>query len=269
MREIEELKLCTWNLGLGAAITWCSKKELKREAVDKLMKQAADIIVLTEYAVCKGCDYLHEQAMDNGYIWKEYNITGSNGIFILIKRDLVKDAEKEAKKLWDNKGFALNPNINMLEWTIKLKNGKKLCILGLRMTVELDGNLEDQYNKLGEDLKDVLIKRVKELKAANDIVIVAGDFNNARYLDSYEDYAQENYNWQIIKNAFEGIGFNMLDLDKNDKHVITKIDNGPDSPIDHIFARGLEKADSEAVHTEAVSGFDHKILAVNAKLSAE
>lgn len=52
------LKVVTWNIKGGAALGWNNKYTIRSEAVDKILEQKADFIVLTEFVLAKGLDYL-------------------------------------------------------------------------------------------------------------------------------------------------------------------------------------------------------------------
>lgn len=97
----------------------------------------------------------------------------------------------------------------------------------------------------------------EECYLENDVVIFAGDFNNARYLKNYSGKDQINYNWQVIKSKFENIGYEMLDVDDKGNPINTKLTT-PASPIDHIFAKGFVKNICEVSQPTGCS--DHLIL---------
>ena len=80
-----ELKVMTWNIQGAAVLSWNKSYEIKKELVDKIFDQKADVAVLTELVISKGWDYFQERLEDNNYIWFMTNRTGKNGILIFIK----------------------------------------------------------------------------------------------------------------------------------------------------------------------------------------
>lgn len=54
------------------------------------MKEKADIFVITEIALASGWDYLEKQMQENEYVWFLSFVSGSNGVLILAKKDIIK-----------------------------------------------------------------------------------------------------------------------------------------------------------------------------------
>ena len=53
-----ELKVMTWNIQGAAVLSWNKSYEIKKELVDKIFDQKADVAVLTELVISKGWEYL-------------------------------------------------------------------------------------------------------------------------------------------------------------------------------------------------------------------
>lgn len=49
-----ELKVMTWNIQGAAVLSWNKSYEIKKELVDKIFDQKADVAVLTELVISKG-----------------------------------------------------------------------------------------------------------------------------------------------------------------------------------------------------------------------
>lgn len=261
------MKIATWNVQGGAALPWYDKKIINKEVVDKVMEKEADIFVITEIALASGWDYLEEEMQKKEYVWFSSFVSGSNGILILVKKNLIKNDKKFAEELWWQKETLHSYNdIGLMQVSFRMKNDNICTVCGFRMPVgDIKGKA--QY----DDMREILYKKVLPIAEAcylkNDMVLFAGDFNNARYLEDYSGKDQINYNWQILKSKFENIGYMMLDVDDTGSPIITKRKgkSGPASPIDHIFTKGFEK--TKSVVSSNVGYSDHNILWVEVKES--
>ena len=106
-----ELKVMTWNIQGAAVLSWNKSYEIKKELVDKIFDQKADVAVLTELVISKGWDYFQERLEDNDYIWFMTNRTGKNGILIFIKKHLV-DKKKLVHSLYQGNTILSNISID-------------------------------------------------------------------------------------------------------------------------------------------------------------
>ncbi|MBO4867877.1 MAG: endonuclease/exonuclease/phosphatase family protein [Ruminococcus sp.] len=257
------MKIATWNVNMGAAIPWYDNKTISKETTDSIMNMNADVFIITEIAIASGWDYLEARMKEKEYVWFSSFVLGSNGILILVKKNLIDSPKELAENLWWKEETLHNyGNIGLLRVSFKMRNNKTCTICGLRMPI---GNtkckaLKKQYDKMGIILFQYVLPIAKECYLENEVTIFAGDFNHARYLVDYTGKAQINYNWQIIKSKFENIGYEMLDVDDSQKPIITKKDGktGPASPIDHIFTKGFSKKRCEVLPDNGLS--DHLIL---------
>ena len=76
-----ELKIMAWNIKGGASLGWeNSQQKIKKDIVNKIIHLEVDIIVLTEFIITIGVDYLFEKLQEKGYIWFQTNRTGKNGV---------------------------------------------------------------------------------------------------------------------------------------------------------------------------------------------
>ena len=53
MEERMKLKIMTWNINGAAALGWDKQSVIKKQVVDAVVEQKADVIVLTEFVVGK------------------------------------------------------------------------------------------------------------------------------------------------------------------------------------------------------------------------
>ena len=251
------MKIATWNVHGGAALPWYKNSTISTETVDKIMKEKADIFVITEIALASGWDYFEEQMKKNNYVWFSSFVSGSNGFLILVKKELIENVEELAKNLWwKNETLHIYNDIGLMKVSFKMSNDKNCTVCAFRMLI---GNKKGkaQYDDMREILDKKVLPIAEECYLENDVVIFAGDFNNARYLEDYKGKDQINYNWQIIKSEFENIGYEMLDVDDQGNPINTKL-TSPASPIDHIFAKGFIKQTCKVLPQS--EGYDHVIL---------
>lgn len=261
-----ELKVMTWNIQGAAVLSWNKSYEIKKELVDKIFDQKADVAVLTELVISKGWDYFQERLEDNDYIWFMKNRTGKNGILIFIKKHLV-DKKKLVHNLYQGNAILSNTDdCNILRVTLPVFQNKTLTLMGVRMetgTTEASKvSLKAQYDAERKALDQVLFPKIEP---PNDMYIVCGDFNNARCLgdltkrfnlEDYQGYAQSGYNLNIIKDAFDGIGFTMADIGDTNRGIPSWRGYIPN---DHIFVRGFENI-KQCERESADSLSDHDII---------
>ena len=258
------MKIATWNVSGGAALPWYKNSKISQETVDKIMNEDADIFVITEIVLASGWDYLEKKMKENNYVWFSSFVSGSNGFLILVKKELIDGVGNLAKNLWHkNETLQIYNDIGLMKVSFKMKNNTNCTVCGFRMLI---GNNKGkaQYGKAKyDDMRKILYKKVlpiaEECYLENDVVIFAGDFNNARYLEDYKGKDQINYNWQILKSKFENIGYEMLDVDDQGNPINTKL-NPTASPIDHIFAKVFIKQTCKVLPQS--KGYDHVILLV-------
>lgn len=262
MQKQLQLKVMTWNIGGAASPGWFNyNRKIENKVVDKIIEQKADIIIITEFVVTMGVDYLFKQLQDNQYIWFLSSRTGKNGILIVINNNLLVN-EVLKKQLYKNNTVASEfDGCNILKVTVPMKAGNELCIVGCRMEIENCDKAD--FDRRRENFDKILIPHIRPIIEKN-LFIVCGDFNNARCLGNLnnefnrQDYygkAQCNYNLNIIKDKLNSIGFTMVDVDGNGNPVPTHKGYLPE---DHIFVHGLKSMGFKTVLSDNLS--DHDIL---------
>lgn len=267
-----ELKVITWNIQGAAALSWNRPYEIKKNIVDKIFEQKADIAVLTEFVISKGWDYFQEQLEKKGYIWFMTNTTGKNGILIFINKDLVYEKNLVQSLYQENAISSNTDGCNILRITLPMSQNKTLpmpqnktlTIMGVRMETGISkASLKAQYDAEREALDNILLPKIEPQKS-NNMYIVCGDFNNAQCrgkltenfnADNYRGKAQIGYNLNIIKDTFDNLGFEMADIGES-KHGIPTWDGY--IPNDHIFVRGFEVKECESETGSGLS--DHDII---------
>lgn len=264
---MEKLKIMEWNIRGSASLGWNNNKRIEKDVVDKIIKHKdkADILVLTEFVVLSGVEYLFEKLKENDYIWFMSYETGGNGLLIAVKEKLISLDATITNTLYRNAVYSRRKDCNILYVKIPLKNHMDMSIVGCRMEMETgnDKELEKIYNAKRTVFDKVLLPILKEDKSS--VCIVCGDFNNAQChgdlnkkfkIEDYFGMAQINYNLNYIKDSFNEIGFTMIDVDKNGKAIPTH----KCFPIDHIFVHGLEIIDTNCKSVSVDNLSDHNIL---------
>lgn len=276
------MKIMTWNIKGEASLGWNNLYEIKRELVDKVIEQKADVIVLTAFVIAKGIDYLFESLQNEGYIWFQQSRSGKNGILIALKRELIKDKELIDRVYNKDIISSVVDGCNILRVIVPLVCGKNLCVIGCRMETGGRGSLEEQYNLEKEHFENILIPTIQSIEH-NYLHILCGDFNNAKYYGELEKtfeevkekykkqewnnaknryegpslpVAQYNYNLHIIKDLLKKNGLELCEKE-NDwtyKHLIHN---------DHIFVKGLTYVSSGIIENNLS---DHNILWSEVKL---
>lgn len=270
MEEHMKLKIMTWNIKGAAALGWDKRDVIKSKAVDAVIEQKADVIVLTEFVVGKGLDYLLERLHNEKYIWFISSCSGKNGILIAIKENLLVEEKNSLKDLKgkiykENRISSVIEDCNILKVTLPLKCDKELCIIGCRMETSLADKGKNEYDCRKTRFEQILVPQIPD-RNAQELCIVCGDFNNARCCgnldkefneDDYDGLEQKNYNLNIIKDKFNELGFIMADNDDG-----KAISTWKQIPEDHIFIKGFQVPKHEKVKAKAEKNpySDHKIL---------
>lgn len=248
----EIIRVLEWNIKGSAALPWAKPYVIKKELVDKVMDQKADIIILVEFCIASGWDYFEKRLLEEGYAFFMSCLTGKNGVLICIKSNLIKETKQT---VYDNFKQVISHNFddyNLLRVSFKMKNGRKATVMGLRIETSLGKSSpeEEEYNRRGKAFEEFL--RTLENLSKNEICIVAGDFNNAKcygdlatmydpqnYIKKGKKRAQYNYNLNIIRDKFNDLGFKMLDIGNGLGIPTWGNTKKKYVPDDHIFVRGL------------------------------
>ena len=264
-----KIKLMEWNIKGSASLGWNNNYKIKKEVVNKMIAQKSDIVVLTEFVVAQGVDYLFEQLENRKYIWFLECESGKNGILICIKEELV-NKTLLMKNIYKGKIVSsVNKDCNILLVKLPLKSGSTISVMGFRMEVETANtkSLREQYDSERKCFDEILIPMIDENEKT---YIICGDFNNARCLgnlnekynkEDYKEKVQVNYNLNIIKDKFEDINFVMADIKENGESVPTYNGYIPD---DHIFVRGFKRNTCSRVSADGLS--DHDIITATVEL---
>lgn len=256
------LRIMTWNIKGESSLVWNNQYVIRKEAVDKIIEQKADVIVLTAFVVAQGIDNLYDKFEKSGFVWFQYSRTGKNGILIAIKRDIINVRKLITQVYQSNIISSEIENCNILKIRFPLKSGENFCVLGCRLETGGEEELKKQYDSQRNSFYEVLMPYIRKINS-DDYCIICGDFNNARCLGdlnkkydsrNYNGKAQINYNLNIIKDEFDSLGFVMADCN-NGAPIPTHKKYIPD---DHIFIKGFCVTKCEPVSVGELS--DHDIL---------
>ena len=188
-KENQEYKVLEWNINLRSN----KKATIPKFVSEKIIKQKADIVILTEFVHCKNSDdFLRETFQENGY---DYVTSENSKVPDKIANDIV--------IAWNNKKFnkSNGGNVNCFKCDINNPNflyvsleksgeGKeKLNIAGIRITLtEYDKKNKYPYLNKNDFYKKQAGLRYNEMKmiyhtldsliSSYDNVLIAGDFNN-------------------------------------------------------------------------------------------
>lgn len=230
-----KLKVMEWNIHGAASMGWNNDYFIRRFVVDRILNEKAHIIILLEFVVSKGWDYLQSRLEEGNYIWFITCTSSENGILIAIKRDIEGlNLEGIEKYEGDNISKKMNTSIeekpNFLQVDIVINN-ELLTIIGTRIR---DSDGKSQFKALKEHLEYI-----------NNKVICIGDFNTwASYIANFDkwnllpkDYSihspglykdQNNYyrnSWDLSNNCVAKWSF------------VHK--NGGKAPLEHIIAKNV------------------------------
>lgn len=85
---MDKFTIVQWNIRGAAAIPWKKGYKIEPWIVNEILKDLPMCIVLNEFVVSKGWDYLQSELEKNEYTWFITAFTGGNGILIAIKKDI-------------------------------------------------------------------------------------------------------------------------------------------------------------------------------------
>ncbi len=185
---METLKILEWNIQLQSR----TGARIADIVADEIREQTADIIVLTEFVLCKNWEQFKERLESLGYgVYcvkeiRKANGKGWNEVLIAVKHNpsiIVNDTIIDEMP---NMPFPEGPNFLRVDIEI---DGKPLAIIGTRFPP--DDDMEIRKKRL-----DALVEYVGSIRIP---VVIAGDFNNG-------NYAHRLWNWELIVDTFGGAG---------------------------------------------------------------
>ncbi len=273
---ISELKILEWNIRGSASMGWNNKYEIKKFVVDRIMSEEADIVIINEFVISKGWDYFQLKLEEYGYVWFMTHTTSQNGILIAINKnidglDLDGIKKYEQNKITTEIKSKSTEKPDFLQVELKISE-KIVYVIGIRIIV---GQYNEKDYKDRKKQLDSLIEHLS-LQDNENIVIIAGDFNNSRICgEQTADYDEtvkkeyvgkltEHYNYHIIKDAFKEKAFTMYTPEGEEFSWGGYIKN------DHIICKGVKNVnnleyskdcmESESKSKSPIGYPDHAIL---------
>lgn len=164
------MNIYEWNIRMAATFPCNNGYAIQTWVVDEILKDEPDCIVLTEFVVSKGWDYLQRELEEKNYNWFISSVTGQNGILIALKRNGMYDfsdafsyknkAINSSEVLSEKHAVIYHPNF----YEIRIKMNKEIVsIIGVRIRNAQKGA---QFRALDDYLSTLKHK-----------VICVGDFN--------------------------------------------------------------------------------------------
>ncbi|MDK6808847.1 endonuclease/exonuclease/phosphatase family protein [Ligilactobacillus agilis] len=219
---MRNLTVLEWNIRGAASAGWNNRYEIKHKVSDDIVKTQSDIIIINEFVLSKGWDYLQETLLKNDYIFFQESGTSTNGILLAIKKNLLSKKigdeiyDEDFKVLCNRMDTSFYETPNFLQLRVSGK-GNDIFIIGVRVRM---GNKETQLKALREHL-DTL--------PDNSQIIVAGDFNMwdsvlSRYFSS--PYSVESPKHSGNSRSLDAWSF--------------VFKNGGRAPLDHLVVKGIQ-----------------------------
>lgn len=203
-----KLKVIEWNIHGAASMGWNNNYTIPKFVVDRILNEKAEIIILTEFVISKGWDYLQSKFEENNYVWFMTHTSYQNGILIAINKNIEGLDLEEIKKYKGDKtsstmdtDVAERPDFLQVEFKIK---DQLIFIIGTRIRDDSFKNKREQFENL--------LKQVKSI-GEGGAVIIAGDFNHGAIKNesdenyNYEGSVREDYNYQLIRKLFIDINY--------------------------------------------------------------
>lgn len=224
------IKLLGWNINQRSGVR---NSKIEQEVVEEIIRQSPDVCVLTEYVKAQNHNTFVERLVNEGYcvLFDPRYMKGTNEVFIACKKDLLTNDEPKVIT------FPVDENNpNFLCAVLKFQDGL-LNIIGFRIKIR---SCRSNQEGLNADYKarriqfDNLKSYIENIQGAT---IVIGDFNNSYFSDgdninSYHGKARHYYNYPLIKEETESIGFSL--------HTPNGHSCGKNLKLDHILSKGCE-----------------------------
>lgn len=168
------MKIYEWNIRGAANFSCTNSYCIPRWTVNEVLKGNPDCIVLTEFVLSTGWDYLQNRLHAENYNWFTSLTTGKNGILIAIKKNRHYDFSQifSFEDGTINNSEVLNENLPPDFYEVRLKiNMEDVSIIGIRVRKDIKHNKGDHYTKDQLNVLDNYLMRLEHK------VICIGDFN--------------------------------------------------------------------------------------------
>ena len=229
------MNIYEWNIHMAATFPCNNGYVIQTWVADEIFKDEPDCVVLTEFVVSKGWDYLQRELEKKNYNWFISNITGQNGILIALKRNDTYDFSdvfgyknetiNSSEVLSKKQAVILLPNF----YEIRIKINKEVVsIIGARIR---DAQNTAQFHALDDYLSSLKHK-----------VICVGDFNaywagkwnspanhtlskTSRSYDLYTPPYKEGPDWySFVHSNGDRVQLDHLITNIKSAHIIVKYD---------------------------------------------
>lgn len=230
------MKIMEWNIHGAASMGWNNDYSIKKFVVDRIIAEKADIVILVEFLISQGWDYLQSKLKENNYIWFMTYTSSQNGILIAINKNIDNlDLNNIEQYQNNNVSFLINTNIAEMPDFLQVKleiNKRPLIIIGTRIRVETDKYVyngpklifkQKQFEALDEHLSSLNV----------DNIICSGDFN-----------AYWSYNWKTNSNTTLKKSSKLFELHtpvwnpQKGKYSYV-LQNDSKVSFDHIISKGI------------------------------
>lgn len=220
-----QLEAIAWNIN-GRA-NWNQKYEIPRFVVDIISNshkiiyshKNADIIILTEFVIAKGWNYLQEK-LEKDYVLITTYTAFQNSVLIGIKKSIIEGKTNDIVCTSQiNDVYSGDSIPDFLQIKLKVKKDcqeKEICVIGTRIRTTINDfrqkNEREKQELLDKDFQDrkkqfdAIVKHVKSL---NVPAIIIGDFNNGNIQyernknQEYTNISRQFFNYQMIWRIIE------------------------------------------------------------------
>jgi|LSQX01.3.fsa_nt_gb exonuclease III len=227
------LRIIEWNInGRSGYMQYTIPKFI----IDEIMihNPEADIVVLTEFVMASGWDYIREVLEKKYHLFTSPYISGQNGVLIAIRKNK-EGLEADSAIVSSDLNTAQIEKPNYLQVSV-LFNNKPITIIGTRIRVETSNDTTEEQKK---SFKYEQFKALdNHLSSMHDkYVICTGDFN-AYWKNSKGCIWKELSNYTLPKASKTFELFTAWDPNKRQFSYVL-----PDKSLctfDHILARGIK-----------------------------
>ena len=222
------MKIYEWNIRGAANFSCTNNYCIPRWIVNEVLKDNPDCIVLTEFVLSTGWDYLQSRLYAENYNWFTSLTTGKNGILIAIKKNRHYDFSQIFHFEDDtiNNSEVLNEKKPPDFYEVRLKiNKEDVSIIGIRVKKDINCNKGKYYTREQLNVLD------NYLIGLGHKVICIGDFN--AYWGSYWNtkknitlpHTSQKYNlYTPVFNHTDGFSYVLPNGEKVQlDHLITNI----------------------------------------------
>jgi len=226
---MEDKKIAHWNINQRSGV---GNSEIPQVIIEEIIKYNPEIFILTEYAKTQNHNSFIDMLVNRSYFvaCDPRHVKGVNEVFIACRKNLLTDGELPQIVTLPIDEY----NPNFLGIVLKTYN-RVINIIGTRIKIGRYSSKQEELNTEFKERKIQFDNLKRYLESIQSSAIVIGDLNNGYFTDtdtihSYQGKAREHYNYPLIRQEVELLGYRL--------HTPPGHSCGSNLKLDHIITKG-------------------------------